>query len=110
MDRVLFWLLVWGLGVLAILLWWHGRSRYLAGYTRAVDDLDDVRPHFDAAREGYQRDELVTQCSWCKRLETGKGIWTQLEEPRLVQAVSHGACPSCAKVRIMALKERVKHG
>ncbi len=110
MDSVPFWLTVWGLCVVAILLWWHGRSRWLDGYTAAVDDLAPLLQAAMASHEHLAADEMLTQCSWCKRIKAGTEDWAQLEQPRLVHVVTHGACPDCAKVRTMALQERLRHG
>ncbi len=111
MREVAHWVALWGLGMLAILLWWHGRGRYLAGYTRAVEDLRAVQPALDGARGGYRADELLVQCSWCTRLQMAEHVWASLGRPRLVQAVTHGACSRCVTERLQALREkgRVPH-
>ena len=46
-------------------------------------------------------DEMVSLCSWCKRVESADGEWLEIEQstwPRsaaLLPRVSHGICPNC---------------
>lgn len=72
------------------------RSRVLREEARDAQPLLDVRTK--------RSDDLLTMCSWCKRMKIEGSDWVEVEdyvertklmEAEILPRLSHGMCPAC---------------
>ena len=77
--------------------------------TRYKLDIGCLTPHLHkVSTERQQLPEMITICSWCKKIHEDSDIWTQLETYLYEHSdatLSHGLCPDCFKIQLSQIEK-----
>lgn len=102
-------ILIWGVGMIALLMFTFWGRRKVNEQIIAQDKLVcSNRQLQEALNEVKTLRGIIPICAYCKKIRDDKGLWNQLEaylNSHTGVEFSHGACPDCFKKQMEQIEE-----